>query len=124
MAVSKQVFQTSDVERFHCSELSALEVTKQYQSKISNTFAALEKLYYGEDIHRAWKNIKENITTSVLCGLKQHKPWFNEECLRFLDQSKQTKMQRLQDSNQSKVDKLNYVRREARRHFMSQRSHI
>jgi len=33
-------------------------------------------------------------------------------------------MQWLQDPNQSNVDNLNYVRREARRHFRSQRSHI
>jgi len=25
--------------------------------------------------------------------LKQHKPWFDEECLRFLDQTKQVQMQ-------------------------------
>jgi len=67
------------VERFNRSELSALEARKQYQSKLSNKFAALENLYDGEDIHRAWKNIKENINTSakyspVLCEVKQHKP--------------------------------------------------
>ena len=80
LAVSKQAAQTFYVERFNRSELSALEVRKQYQSKISNKFAALENLYDGEDINRAWKNIKENINISVknspvLCELKQHKPW-------------------------------------------------
>jgi hypothetical protein len=49
--------------------------------------------------------------------LKQHKPWFYEERLRFLDQRKQAKMQRLQDSIQSNVYNLNNVRREASRHF-------
>jgi len=39
-----------------------------------------------EDISRVWKNIKENIETSAtetvgLYELKQHKPWFDEECL-------------------------------------------
>ena len=97
--------------------------------KILNRFPVLKNLKDSKDINSAWENIKENIKTSTkeslgLHELKQHKPWFDEECLRFLDQSKQTKMQRLQDSNQSKVDKLNYVRREARRHFRSQRSHI
>ena len=29
--------------------------------------------------------------------LKQHNPWFDEECLGFLDQMKQDKMQWLND---------------------------
>jgi hypothetical protein len=33
--------------------------------------------------------------------LKQHTPWFHEECLQFLDKKKQDKMQWLQDPNQS-----------------------
>jgi hypothetical protein len=40
-----------------------------------------------------------------------------EECLKFLDQRKQTKMQWLQDPHQSNVDNLNNVRCEASRHF-------
>jgi hypothetical protein len=37
----------------------------------------------------AWENIKENIKTSAkeslgLYELKQHKPWFDEKCSRFL----------------------------------------
>jgi hypothetical protein len=45
----------------------------------------------------AWENIKENIKTSVkesprLYELKQHKPWFDEEYSRFLEQRKQAKM--------------------------------
>jgi len=35
--------------------------------------------------------------------LKQHKPWFDEEWLGFLDQSKRAKMQWLQDTKQSKA---------------------
>jgi len=38
-------------------KLSELEVSKQYQSKISNRFAALENLNDSEGINRAWKNI-------------------------------------------------------------------
>jgi hypothetical protein len=53
--------------------------------------------------------------------LKQHKPWLYEECLRFLDQRKQAKMQWLQDPKQSNVDNLNNVRREASRHFRSKK---
>jgi len=58
----------------------------------------LENLNGGEDINRAWENIKENNKTSdkeslVLHELKQHKPWFDEECLGFLDHRKHTKIQ-------------------------------
>jgi len=49
--------------------------------------------------------------------LKQHQPRFDEECLGFLDQRKQAKMQWLPDPNQRSVDNLNNVRREASRHF-------
>jgi hypothetical protein len=49
----------------------------------------LEKLSENKDMNRAWENIKENIKTSAkgsfgLYELKQHKPWFDEECLLFL----------------------------------------
>jgi len=82
----------------------------------------LENLNDNEDINRAWENIKENIKTSAkeslgLYEFKQQKPWFDEECLRFLDERKQAKMQWLQDPNQSNVDNLNNVRTEASRHF-------
>jgi len=38
----------------------------------------LENLSDGEDINRAWKNIKENINKENLgiCELKQYRPWF------------------------------------------------
>ena len=39
----------------------------------------------------------------------------------LLDQRKQAKMQGLQDPNQSNVDNLNNVRREASRHFRNKR---
>ena len=75
-----------------------------------------------EDINRASEYIKENIKTSAkdslgLRELKQHKPWFDEECLHFLDQRKQAKMHWVQDPIQSNGDNLNNVRREATRHF-------
>ena len=52
---------------------------------------------YDEDVNRTWENIKENIETSAeeslgLYELKQNKPWFDEECLGFLDQRKRAKM--------------------------------
>jgi len=99
-----------------------LEVRKQYQIEITNRFAALENLSDGENINKAWENIKENIKTIAkdslgLQELKQHKPWFDEECLGFLDQRKQALKQWIHDSRQSSVDNLNNVRREASRHF-------
>ena len=86
----------------------------------------MENLCNDEDINRAWENIKENIKTSAkeslgLCELKQHKPWFDEECLGFLDQRKQAEMQWVQDPSQSNVDNPNNVRREASRHFRKNR---
>jgi hypothetical protein len=86
-----------------------------YQIKISNRFAALENLSDSKDT-------KENIKISVkqspgLFNLKQHKPWFDEECLYFLDQRKHAKMQWVQDPNQNNVDNLNNVRRDPSTHF-------
>jgi len=129
LAVSKAVAQKFDGERLNIREQNELEVKKQYQVEISNTSAALENISDSEDINRAWENIKENIKTLAkeslgLHKLKQHKPRFDEEYLGFLDQSKQAKMQWLQDPNQSTVDNLNNVRREASRHFRTKRRNI
>ena len=52
---------------------------------------------------------------------KQHKPWFDEECLGFLNQRKRAKMQWVQDPCQSNVDNLNSVRREVSRHFRNKK---
>jgi len=128
-AVSKQAAQNFDVERFNLRKLNELEVMKLYQIKISNRFAALEDLSYSKDINRAWKNIKEKIKTSArvslgLYKLKQHKPWFDEDCVNFLDRRKQAKMQWVQDPSQSNVDNLDNVRRDAGRHFRKKRRHI
>ena len=118
LAVSKQAAQELDGERFNLRKLKDLEVKKQYQIEITNKFAALENLSDNEDINRAWENIKENIKTSAkeslgLRELKKYKPWFDEECLHFLDQRKQAKLQWVQDPSQRNVDNLNNVRRKA-----------
>jgi len=115
LAVNKQEAQRLDGETFNMRKLNELEVRVQYQIEITNRFAALENLSDDEDINRAWENIKENIKTSAkqslgLQELKQHKPWFDEECLGFLDQRKQAKMQWIHDPSQSNVDNLNNVR--------------
>jgi len=61
-------------------------VGKQYQIESTNRFAALENIGDDKYINRACENIKENTKTSAkkslgLKELKQHKPWFAEECL-------------------------------------------
>jgi hypothetical protein len=53
--------------------------------------------------------------TVYLFELKQHKLWSEEECLDFLDQRKQGKMQWVQDRNQSNIDNLNTGRSKASR---------
>jgi len=68
------------------------------------------------------KQITESAKESLgLHELKQNKPWFEEECLGFLDQRKQAKMHWLQDPSQSNVDSLNNVRREVSRHFRNKK---
>ena len=79
-----------------------------------------------EAINRDWENIKENIRTSatdslLLYNLKRHKAWFDEECLHFLDQRKQAKMQWIYEPSQSNVDNLNDVRTDASRHLRNKK---
>ena len=86
----------------------------------------MENLNRDEDVNRTWENIKEIIKTSAkeslgMHELKRHKPWFDEECLGFLDQRKRAKMQWVQDPSQSNVDNLNTVRREVGRHFRNKK---
>ena len=107
-------------------KLNEPEVREQYQIEITNRFAALENLNDDEDVNKTWENIKENIQTSVkeslgLHKLKQNKPWFDEECLGFLDQRKWAKMQWIQDPSQSNVDILNNVRRQVSRRFRNKK---
>jgi len=71
----------------------------------------LKNLSDSKGINRAWENIKENIKSSAkeslgLHELKGQKPWFDEECLHFLDQRKRAKMQWVQNPSQSNVDSL------------------
>jgi hypothetical protein len=89
LTVSKKKAHKFDEKVFNFKKLNELEVRKQYQIKISKRFAAFENLSDIGDINRAWKNIKVNIKISAkeslfLYGLKQQKPWFDEECLFFI----------------------------------------
>ena len=83
------------------------------------------KIYNGKQ-KVTWGNIKDIIKTSAkeslgLHELKQNKPWFDEECLGFMDHRKRAKMQWIQDPSQSKVDNLNSVRREVSRYFRNKK---
>ena len=40
-------------------------LTKHFQIRVSNRFAALENLNDSEDINRAWENISENTKISA-----------------------------------------------------------
>jgi hypothetical protein len=91
-------------EKFNQRKLDDLKVRKQYRIEITNRFAASENVSNDGDINRARKSIKENIKPSAnkslsLHEMKQHKQWFDEECLGLLDRRKQAKMQWLQDPN-------------------------
>jgi hypothetical protein len=88
LIVDKQAAQRFDRQRFNLRKLNEPEVGEQYRIEITNRFTALENVKDDEDVNRTWENIKENIKTSVkdslgLHELKQHKPWFDEECLGF-----------------------------------------
>jgi hypothetical protein len=72
LAVNKQAAQKFEGERFNLRKLNELEVRKQYQSKITDRFAALENLDNDGDINMAWENIKESIQTSARESLGLH----------------------------------------------------
>jgi hypothetical protein len=55
---------------FIMRKLNDLEVRKQYQIEITNRCAALDNLSDGEDISRAWENIKQSIKNSNLHKMK------------------------------------------------------
>jgi len=77
------------------------------------------QIWLGKTVKRTSKLQLKSVL--VLYELKQQKPWFDEECVGFLDQRKQAKMQWVQDPNQSNVDNLNNVRCEASRNFRSKK---
>jgi hypothetical protein len=65
LAVNKEKTRKFEGERFNLKKLNELEVSKECQIKISNTFTALENLSDSEDVNRTWENIKEDIKTSA-----------------------------------------------------------
>jgi predicted metallo-beta-lactamase superfamily hydrolase len=101
------------MERFNLKKLNEVE-GKEYSVEISNRFTALENSDTEVDINRAWETIRENIKISAKVSLdyyelKKHKPWFNEEYSKLLDQRKQAKLQWLQDPSKINGDNLNNI---------------
>jgi hypothetical protein len=111
------------MEKFSLKKLHEVEGKEQYRVKISYRFAALENLDDGVDISRASETIGENIKMSAKASisyeLKKHKPWFDEEYSKLLDQKIQAKLQWLQNRSQIIGDNFNNIRREASRYFQN-----
>jgi hypothetical protein len=125
LAVSKQAAQI-DMERFNVKMLNEGNVKEQYQVTIRNKFAALENLEDSGDINRAWDNIRQNIKILAqeslgYCESKHHKPQFDEECSKLVDQTKEDKLQWLQDPSEVNESNLGDVRQEASRHFRNKK---
>ena len=59
MVVSKEAAQKFDVERFNIRKLNELKVRKEYQTEITNGFAALGNLSDDEDINRTWGTLRK-----------------------------------------------------------------
>jgi len=84
-------------------------------------------LVYADDVNiygERSENTRKQKAEAELYELKQHKTWFDEECLDFLDQMKEAKVQWLQDPSQSNADSLNIVIREASRRFRNKKEGI
>jgi hypothetical protein len=97
ISVSKRSRQKFDLERSDLKKLNDIEVKEKYRVEMSNRFAALESLDESFDINNAWESIRENIKTSAKENLgyqklKHNKPWFDDECSKFVDQLKRVKL--------------------------------
>jgi hypothetical protein len=105
ISVSKWARQNFDLERFDLRKLDDVEFKKKYQVEIWNRFAALESLVESYVINNAWESIKENIKASAKDNLRYHnlknnKPWFDDECSKFIAQRKQAKLKWLKNPSQ------------------------
>jgi hypothetical protein len=123
--VSKQTIHRVHTKRFNLKKLNEVGGKEQYHVEISNRFASLVNSDDEVDITIAWETMRENIRISAkeslgYYELKKHKPWFNEGCLKLLDQRKQAKLQWLQDPSEINGDNLN-IRREANKHFRNKK---
>jgi hypothetical protein len=84
-------------------------------------FAVLESLDESFDINNAWESVRENIKTSAKdtlgCHRLKHKPQFDDECSKLIDQWKQAKLQWLQNPSQISGNNLQNLRHETSRTF-------
>jgi hypothetical protein len=85
LAVSKRTTHTVHMERFNLKKLNEVEGKVQYHVEILKSYAALENLNTGVDVHRAWETIRQHIKISAkeslgYYELKKHKLWFDEWC--------------------------------------------
>jgi hypothetical protein len=70
LSVSKEEAQKFHVERFKLTKLTNIDVRKQYQFKIYNRSADLEKSDDRRDINGAWENVEEHTKFSATEGVK------------------------------------------------------
>jgi hypothetical protein len=85
----------------------------------------LEDLDAEVHINVAWQTVRETIKISAkespgYYELKKHKPCFDEECSKLLNQRKQARLKWLQDPSPT-WDNLNNIRHEASRHFRNKK---
>jgi hypothetical protein len=123
-AVGKRMAKIT-VDRFNLKQLNEEEDKEKYQVTIKNKFADLENLDNNGDINRAWQTIRQNIISAEesigLCESRSYKPWFDEECLKLVDRSKQAKLQWLQDPSVVNENNFRNIRRKASRHFRNKK---
>jgi hypothetical protein len=89
----------------------------------------LEDLDPEAEKNSAWETIRENIKISIkdilnCFELKKHKPWLDKGCSKLLNQSKQVKLQWLQDPSEINGDNLKNVRCETSRYFRNKGGNI
>jgi hypothetical protein len=70
LSLGKWAAQKFDVKRFSLKKLTKVELTEQYQIKISLRFAAWENLNDSDNANKDWENIKQNIKISAKNSLK------------------------------------------------------
>jgi hypothetical protein len=74
----------------------------------------LEDLNAEVEINSAWEIIRENIKMSAkeslgYYELRMHKPWFEERCSKLFYQTKEAKLQWLQDPSEIYGNNVNNV---------------
>jgi hypothetical protein len=58
------------------------------------------------------------------CESRHRKPWFDEECSKFVDRRKQDKLRWLQDPSEANEGNLSDIGREASRHLRNNKKGI